>query len=221
MRRAGAIELPAAGSGRAASIVEREGEPVAAIVHDESLREERDLIRTVGAAAALRARERAARRRAAGQARGAARVARADRAGGGLGAPPAGARPPRRRAAAAGRAVDHAAPRARAGRLRPGARRAHCSTKRPRSWRLATKELRELARGIHPAVLTDRGLGAALDALAGRAPLPSSSSPLPQERLPAPIESAAYFVVSEALTNVAKYAQATTPGSRSRATTGA
>ena len=72
-------------------------------------------------------------------------------------------------------------------------------------------ELRELARGIHPAVLTDRGLEPALHALVSRAPVPVSvEAPSPgEQRLPGPVESAAYFVVSEALANVAKYAQAT------------
>ena len=72
----------------------------------------------------------------------------------------------------------------------------------------ALKELRELAHGIHPAVLSDRGLGAAIDTLARRAPLPVAVGELPSERLPEQIELAAYFVVSEALTNVAKYASA-------------
>jgi signal transduction histidine kinase len=71
----------------------------------------------------------------------------------------------------------------------------------------ALEELRELARGIHPAVLTDRGLEAALESLAARAPLPVEIEGA-QTRLPAPVEAAAYYVVSEALTNVAKYAQA-------------
>ena len=70
----------------------------------------------------------------------------------------------------------------------------------------ALEELRELARGIHPAVLTDRGLEPALEALAERAPLPVSLDQMPAERLPAPVEAAAYFVVAEALTNVVKYA---------------
>jgi signal transduction histidine kinase len=70
-------------------------------------------------------------------------------------------------------------------------------------------ELRELARGIHPAVLTDRGLEPAIQALASRAPVPVTVQADADERLPGPVESAAYFVVSEALTNVAKYAQAT------------
>jgi signal transduction histidine kinase len=71
-------------------------------------------------------------------------------------------------------------------------------------------ELRELARGIHPAVLTERGLDPALAALAARAPLPVTISAELDERLPPAVESAAYFVVMEALTNVAKYASATT-----------
>ena len=70
-------------------------------------------------------------------------------------------------------------------------------------------ELRELARGIHPAVLTDHGLEPALQALAERAPVPVTVQADDGERLPGPVESAAYFVVSEALANVAKYAQAT------------
>ena len=70
-------------------------------------------------------------------------------------------------------------------------------------------ELRELARGIHPAVLTDHGLEPALQALASRAPVPVAVQADPDERLPGNVESAAYFVVSEALANVAKYAQAT------------
>jgi signal transduction histidine kinase len=74
--------------------------------------------------------------------------------------------------------------------------------------RTALEELRELARGIHPAVLTDRGLGTALQTLANRAPVPVELGELPDERLPEAVELAAYFVVAEALTNVAKYAEA-------------
>ena len=72
----------------------------------------------------------------------------------------------------------------------------------------ALGELRELARGIHPAVLSDRGLDTALETLAHRAPLPVDVDRLPGERLPEAVELAAYFVVAEALTNVAKYAHA-------------
>ncbi len=72
----------------------------------------------------------------------------------------------------------------------------------------ATTELRELARGIHPGVLSDRGLAAALGGLAERSPVPVEVVATPSERLPAPVESATYFVVAEALTNVARYAEA-------------
>ena len=70
------------------------------------------------------------------------------------------------------------------------------------------EELRELAHGIHPAVLTSRGLGAALETLAGRAPLPVELLAVPRDRLPEAVEATAYYVVAEALTNVAKYARA-------------
>ncbi len=73
---------------------------------------------------------------------------------------------------------------------------------------LGLEELRELARGIHPAILTDRGLTPAVEALAGRATVPVEVNGLPSERLPEPIEAAAFYVVSESLANVAKYAAA-------------
>jgi PAS domain S-box-containing protein len=72
----------------------------------------------------------------------------------------------------------------------------------------ALEELRELARGLHPAVLTDHGLRAAIEAVADRAPVPVAVDVPLDERLPETVEAAAYFVVCEALTNVAKYAHA-------------
>jgi signal transduction histidine kinase len=75
--------------------------------------------------------------------------------------------------------------------------------------RASLDELRELARGIHPAVLTDRGLVPALEALAARAPVPVAVDADVRGPLPAPVERAAYFVACEALANVAKYAHAT------------
>ena len=73
----------------------------------------------------------------------------------------------------------------------------------------AMVELRNLARGIHPAVLSDRGLDAALSSLAGRAPVPVAVTVSVPDRPPAAIETTAYFVVAEALTNIAKHAGAT------------
>jgi signal transduction histidine kinase len=72
----------------------------------------------------------------------------------------------------------------------------------------AVRELRELARGIHPALLSERGLGAALEALARRAPVPVDVSPVPEVEICRAVESAAYYFTAEALTNVAKYARA-------------
>jgi signal transduction histidine kinase len=70
------------------------------------------------------------------------------------------------------------------------------------------EDLREIARGIHPSVLSDGGLGPALRALARRAAIPVEVDPGPIARLPEPIELAAYYVVSEALTNATRYAHA-------------
>jgi PAS domain S-box-containing protein len=72
----------------------------------------------------------------------------------------------------------------------------------------ALEELRELARGIHPAILTDRGLEPALQALLSRAPVSVTLAEAPDERLPEAVEAAAYYVVAEAVTNVVKYAKA-------------
>jgi signal transduction histidine kinase len=72
---------------------------------------------------------------------------------------------------------------------------------------LSLAELRELARGIHPAVL-EHGLPAALDSLARRSSVPTTVSCTARGRLPEPVELAAFFVASEALANVAKYSQA-------------
>jgi signal transduction histidine kinase len=75
--------------------------------------------------------------------------------------------------------------------------------------RSALQELRELARGLHPQILTEEGLGAAVESLAERSAVPVRVTVDGDERLPEPVEATAYFVVAEALTNVSKYAQAT------------
>jgi signal transduction histidine kinase len=72
----------------------------------------------------------------------------------------------------------------------------------------AIREVRDLARGVHPPILTDAGLGAAIEALAERTPIPVAIDAT-EARFPPEIEAAAYFVVAEGLTNVARYADAT------------
>ena len=72
----------------------------------------------------------------------------------------------------------------------------------------AIDDLRELARGIHPAVLSDRGLKPALESLASKAGLPVDLALLPEERLPAGVESALYCVVAEALSNATRHSDA-------------
>jgi signal transduction histidine kinase len=75
--------------------------------------------------------------------------------------------------------------------------------------KLAIPELRELARGIHPAILTEAGLADAITALAERSAVPATVRSVPDRRLPPAVEATAYFIVSEALANVAKHANAT------------
>jgi len=74
--------------------------------------------------------------------------------------------------------------------------------------RAGIAELRDLAAGIHPGILTDRGLGAAVAALASRLPVPTTVDEALDGRLPTPVEASVYFFVSEALTNIVKHAQA-------------
>ena len=77
---------------------------------------------------------------------------------------------------------------------------------------VALAELREFARGIHPAFLSERGVGAAVEALVARAPLDVEAVVELDERLPAPVEAATYFVVAEGLTNVVRYAETRNAG---------
>ncbi|WP_084959676.1 CHASE3 domain-containing protein [Thermoactinospora rubra] len=84
----------------------------------------------------------------------------------------------------------------------------------------AVDELREISRGIHPAILSEAGLGPALKALARRSPIPAELEVEVPRRLPEPVEVAAYYVVSEALANTAKHAQATHVSVRAHARDG-
>ncbi len=199
------VSLPSDDGSRAWSPVEHDGELIAAIVFDATVEDHRRLVRSAGAAAALALRN----RRLEAELRAKVAELRASRA-----RIVQAADETRRRLernlhdgaqqqlisialslrlakskleedpATAGELIDQAA--------------VELST--------ATEELRELARGIHPAILSDHGLVAAVEALAARSTVPVELGDLPDRRLPEAVESAIYFVVAEALTNVARYA---------------
>jgi signal transduction histidine kinase len=200
------VELPGPGSGRGVTKVEREGECVAAIVHDALVLDRQ--LDSIAAAASLAL----ANERLEAELRAKVEELRASRSRMlriGL--------EERRRLerdlhdGAQQRLVSMAL------NIRLARDRLHkdpASTERllegaSNELEAALAELRELARGIHPAVLTDRGLNTALELLGRRAPMPVEFRSLPEDRLPEAIELAAYYVVAEALTNVAKYANAT------------
>jgi signal transduction histidine kinase len=206
------VELPCQGSGRAARAIEHDGRRVAAIVHDPSLCEEPQLVSEAGAAAALGLE----RERLATELRARVEELRASRA----------------------RIVETAdLERRRLERnlhdgaqqrlvslllgLKLGRRRAHGTRVSDRSTAsdalldeverelpAALAELRALAGGILPPLLSDLGLAAAVEQVAARSPISVEVEEVLAQRLPERLELAAYFVISEALTNTAKHARA-------------
>ena len=94
--------------------------------------------------------------------------------------------------------------------LTPGSEAEHLLADARQELADSLQELRELARGVHPAILSDHGLATALKSLASRAPVPVELDVELEQRPPEAVEVAAYYLVCEALTNVAKYAHATT-----------
>ncbi len=201
------VELPTADPGRLVRVVERDGRRIGALVCDAALAEQTRLVDAVGAAAALaldnQRLEAALRARVEELRTSRARLVQAGDA-------------ERRRLerdlhdGAQQRLVSLALSlRLARGRVEEDpAEAGELLDEAMAELEQATAELRELARGIHPAVLSDRGLRAAVEALAGRSPVPVELAALPEERLPAEVEAAAYFVVAEGLTNVARYAEA-------------
>ncbi len=201
------VSLVAPGGGRAVTEIERDGAPVAAIVHDPALLDDRELVRTAGAAAALalenerltaelRARYddlRAASARLVVAGDAARRRIERDLHDGA-----------QQRLVSLSVTLNLALKHAE-----PGSSTATLLDSAVTELAAGLDELRELARGIHPAVLTDHGLDVALEGLAVRTPLPVTISADVDGRLPPALEAAAYFVIMEALTNVAKYASAT------------
>ena len=192
---------------RTCTPVQRDGRPVAMLMHEPSIAEDAELVRAVGGAAALALENerldaelranvnelRASRARIVESADAARRRIERDLHDGAqqqLVALALALRLARRRVETdprgAGEMLDAAA----------------------NDLDAAIQQLRELARGIHPAVLTDHGLTAALEALAQRTPLPVEIAATPDERLAPAVEATVYFVVAEAMTNVARYAHA-------------
>jgi signal transduction histidine kinase len=201
------FELPPSGADRAVTVLGPDATPVAALVHDPALLERRGLLQAAGAAARL--------------------ALENERLQAELRAQLAELRASRKRIVSAGdeerrrlerNLHDGAQQRLLAlglalqlahEKLGPDANGAgELLDEADGELRAALDELRELARGIHPAVVTEHGLTAALRSIAERSPVPVELDALPETRFPAEIEAAAYFLVSEALANVAKYAEA-------------
>jgi signal transduction histidine kinase len=199
------VELPGPGGDRVVAPVERDGRELAMLVYDPSLDDDPELVGAVAAAAAItlddarlqtESRERLGELRASRERLVAASDAERRRLERNL------------HDGAQQRLVSVAL------QLRMIERRVDGDPELAASIKAAgdelsrsLEELRELARGIHPAVL-NHGLKAALDSLASRATVPTAVSFQSHERLPEPVELAAYFVACEALANVAKYAHA-------------
>jgi signal transduction histidine kinase len=187
--------------------VEHDGEPVAMLVHDPSVADERERVRAVGGAAALALEN----ERLDAELRANVQELRASRVRIVESADAARRRIERDLHDGAQQQLVALAIELRTARSRlerdPRAA-AELLEAAARDLEAAIRELRELARGIHPAVLSDRGLRAALEALAHRIPLPVEIDGSPERRLPETVEAAVYFVVAEALTNVTRYARA-------------
>jgi signal transduction histidine kinase len=200
-----ALGRPVTVSGPGWTEVELHGRRIAAIAHDPALSEEPELVRTAGAAAALALEN----QRLSAELRARIEELRSSRAR----LVEAGDAERRRlerdlHDGAQSRLVALAL-KLRLARMNvePGSKAAVLLDESSAELQESLDELRELARGIHPAILTDRGLEAALRALADRAPVPISLGVAADELSPT-VETAIYFVVAEALTNVAKYARA-------------
>jgi signal transduction histidine kinase len=202
-----AVELPASDATRVATVVERDGRPVAALLHDPVLVENLQLVESVCAAAALTLEN----ERLQAELRARLAELRASRAR----LVEAGAAERRRierdlHDGAQQRLISIAMSlglvEARLpvdpGSAAPIVREAR------EALGLALSELRELSQGIYPSILSERGLAAALDELARGAAVPVALDVRLPGRLPAPVEAAAYFVVSEALANAGKHSHA-------------
>jgi len=202
-----AVELPQPDEARVATVVERGGRPVAALVHDAALGENLELVESVCAAAALTLEN----ERLQAELRARLAELRASRAR----LVEAGATERRRierdlHDGAQQRLISIAMSLGLAEARLPGDPHSVAPIVREarEAIALALAELRELSQGIYPSILSERGLAAALDELARGAALPVALVVSLPARLAPPLEAAAYFVVSEALANAAKHSHA-------------
>ena len=199
------VKLPAPGSGRAWTAVEHEGRRVAAIIHDAELDTSTELVNAAAAAAALALDN----ERLKAELRARVEDLRISRARIVEAADTARRRLERDLHDGAQQQLVSLALDLRLLRARlKGSDTVPMIDELSDKLNVALAELRELARGIHPAILTDRGLGPAVQGLADRVPLPVEVDVELPERPSPPVEAAAYFVTAEALTNVARYAKA-------------
>jgi signal transduction histidine kinase len=202
------VELPPPGGDRVSTIVERRGEPIAALVHDSALRENAELVDSVCAAAGLTLENERLRAELLG------RLAELQASRARLVEATVSERRRIERdlhdgtqqrlvsiAMTLGLAESKLGKDSRA--VGPVLREARDALSE------ALEELRELSQGIHPAILVERGLAAAFDDLTRRAALPVRLKIALEATVPEQVEAAAYFVASEALTNAAKHSHAT------------
>jgi signal transduction histidine kinase len=200
------VELPEPGSGRAWTAVERDGAPVAAIVHDAALDTSPELVEAAAAASSLAIDN----ERLKADLRARLEELRVSRLRIVEAADDARRRIERDLHDGAQQELLALALELRVLRSRVGETEALPLVDGiAKRLDVALGELRELARGIHPAILTQSGLSVAVGALAERATLPVEIEMDVDRRLPAPVEAAAYFLIAEALTNVSRYARAT------------
>jgi signal transduction histidine kinase len=203
-----AVELPAAGDGRTATLVERDGQPVAALVHDASLDDEPELLEAVTAAAEIaldNARLHAELAAQLDELRGSrVRVIEAGQ---------------KERQRLERNLHDGAQQRLVALSLELTILKKRFDADPEASTRIdharseiatSLEELRDIARGLHPAVVSGHGLAVALESLAARAAVPVALRVELADRLPEPLEVAAYYLVSESLANIGKHAHAST-----------
>jgi signal transduction histidine kinase len=206
-RDGGPVELPAPDTGRRSTVVERDGQPVAVLIHDAVLEHNAGLVESVSATAGLALEN----ERLQAELRARLVELRASRA-----RLVAATDAERRRIerdlhdGTQQRLVSIAMSLGLAEAKLPsdGAQAKPIVAQSREALAAALAELRDLTQGIYPTILTERGLPTALDELCGRSAITAHLRLFLDGRLPIPVETAAYYVVSEALTNAAKYSRA-------------